>query len=140
MLNADTKPSTPGVKWDGGKPRFDLIPAEIELEVAKVLTVGATKYAPDNWKKVPGGKWRYIAAMRRHISAYQRGEINDPDDGLHHMAHAICCAMFLGEADLTGIPLTDDLELDANIKVNFKTQYLTETGPIDGHLPQTTKD
>lgn len=97
-----------GVKWDGGKARFDLIPAEIEQEVAKVLTVGAAKYAPDNWKKVPGGKWRYIAAMRRHISAYQRGEINDPDDGLHHMAHAICCAMFLGEADITGIPLALD--------------------------------
>lgn len=101
-----------GIKWDGEKERFDLIPPYIELEVAKVLTIGARKYAPDNWKKVPGGKRRYMAAIRRHISAYKRGEIYDPETGLHHMAHAICCAMFMGEADLTGIPLAEEVSED----------------------------
>jgi len=124
----------PGVKWDIGKPRFDLLPAEIELEVAKVLTVGAAKYAPDNWKKVPGGRWRYIAAMRRHISAYQRGEINDPDDGLHHMAHAICCAMFLGEADLTGVPLTpDEAKEIEKATTSFKEVLTNQTEPFVGN-------
>ena len=94
-----------GIKFDGMKARYDLVPPFIENEVAKVLEVGARKYAPDNWKKVPDGKRRYLAALGRHINAYRRGEIFDKDDGLHHMAHAICCAMFLGEADMTGIPL-----------------------------------
>jgi hypothetical protein len=105
-----------GIKWDGDKPRFDLVPPFIEEEVAKVLTVGAAKYAPDNWKKVPDGKRRYIAAILRHISAYRQGETYDQDDGLHHMAHAICCAMFLGEADLTGSPLPPALSSDEQKK------------------------
>jgi len=103
-----------GIKWDHDKPRFDLIPPYIEEEVAKVLTFGARKYAPDNWKKVPDGKRRYLSAIRRHYQAFRKGEQLDPETGLHHMAHLICCAMFLGEADLTNEPLpealTDDKE------------------------------
>lgn len=99
-----------GVKFDGQKPRFDLVPPHIEEEVAKVLEFGARKYAPDNWKKVPDGKRRYLAALGRHVNAYKRGEQCDPETGLHHLAHAICCAMFLGEADLTGTPLPDQID------------------------------
>ncbi|WP_372966610.1 dATP/dGTP diphosphohydrolase domain-containing protein, partial [Marinobacter sp.] len=42
-----------GVKFDDDKPMMDLIPPVMELEVSKVLTFGAGKYAPDNWRKVP---------------------------------------------------------------------------------------
>lgn len=89
-----------GVKYDGDKPRMDLIPPYIEEEVGKVLEFGARKYADDNWKKLDGLEKRYIAAALRHINAIKKGELIDPESGFRHSAHAICCLMFLGEFDL----------------------------------------
>jgi hypothetical protein len=89
-----------GVKYDTDKPMMDLIPPIMEMEVAHVLTFGAAKYGPDNWRKVPDLRRRYIAAAKRHINALQQGEERDPETGLHHAAHAVCCLMFIGEVDL----------------------------------------
>jgi hypothetical protein len=30
------------------------------------------------------------------------GEINDPETGVNHMAHAICCLMFINDLDNSG--------------------------------------
>ena len=84
--------NSPGVKHDQGKPKFSLVPPLAELEVVKVLTFGAEKYAPDNWKKID--PIRYVDAAGRHINAHRRGETADAESGLHHLAHAICCLMF----------------------------------------------
>jgi hypothetical protein len=89
-----------GVKYDDDKPMMDLIPPHMELEVARVLTVGAKKYSPDNWRHVPDMRRRYIAAAKRHINALQQDIMCDDETGLHHAAHAVCCLMFLGEVDL----------------------------------------
>jgi hypothetical protein len=35
--------------------------------------------------------------MLRHAFAIQRGEINDPESGLPHAAHIMCCAAFIVE-------------------------------------------
>jgi hypothetical protein len=87
-------------KDDGGKPRFRLIPPYAELEVVKVLTHGGDKYGDDNWKNCDD--WdRYIDALGRHLNAYRRGEINDPETDMHHLAHLMCCALFLLDRDLT---------------------------------------
>jgi hypothetical protein len=32
--------------------------------------------------------------------AWKSGETLDPESGKHHLAHAMCCAMFLLERDL----------------------------------------
>jgi hypothetical protein len=61
-------------------------------EVVQVLEFGAKKYAPDNWKHVEGH--RYDDALLRHVQAYMGGEMNDPETGLHHLAHATCCILF----------------------------------------------
>jgi hypothetical protein len=98
MLDANLK--TLGRKFDTGKAEYGLVPPHALHETVKVLTVGAQKYARDNWKHVPDRKRRYFDAMERHIWAWKRGEVNDPEDNLHHLAHAICCAMFLYEVDL----------------------------------------
>lgn len=75
------------VKYDTGKERFDLIPPGPLLELAKVYTRGAEKYAPRNWEK--GMAWgRVFAAVMRHLWKYWKGEENDPEDGLSHLAHA----------------------------------------------------
>ena len=86
-----------GKKNDQGKTRMDLIPFGSLEEIAKVLTFGAKEYGPDNWKRVEDSVARYEAALLRHITAYKKGEMNDPDSGLPHLAHAGCCLMFLME-------------------------------------------
>ncbi len=92
-------PPTEGVKHDAEKPRWDLLPFTELEDVVEVLTVGAKKYSPNNWKKVPDAKNRYIAAALRHISARCQDEIYDREDGLSHTAHAICCLLFLSWFD-----------------------------------------
>lgn len=89
-----------GIKYDIAKPMMDLIPPVMELEVAHVLSFGAQKYGPENWRQVPDLRRRYIAAAKRHINALQQGEERDPESGLHHAAHAVCCLMFLGEVEM----------------------------------------
>lgn len=87
--------TTEGVKHDEGKLDLTLIPPELLEEVAKVLMHGAAKYDRHNWTKVPDAEQRYAAAMLRHVLAWQKGEILDPETGLHHLAHAACCVAFL---------------------------------------------
>lgn len=83
-----------GVKFDTGKPRWDLLPPDSLNSVAAVLSYGAEKYAPRNWEK--GMAWgRLIAAQKRHLAAFEMGEIIDPESGLPHLAHASCCALML---------------------------------------------
>jgi hypothetical protein len=83
-----------GVKFDQDKPRMDLLDARAIEQLALVLSFGAKKYAAHNWRKGLS-KSRLIAAALRHIFAYLRGENNDPESGLSHVAHAMCCCMFL---------------------------------------------
>lgn len=89
-----------GVKYDNGKPQWSLLPFRALKEVVEVLTYGAKKYAPDNWKKVPDARRRYIDAGFRHFTAYASGETHDPETGKHHLAHAICCLLYLVAFDL----------------------------------------
>ncbi len=96
--DADNDP-TQGRKFDGDKLRYDLVPWEPMNDVAAVLTHGAKKYAPENWKYVRGARWRYLAAAFRHLVARATGEKADPETGLPHTAHAICCLLFLGWFD-----------------------------------------
>ncbi|NLA84833.1 MAG: hypothetical protein GX854_09995 [Clostridiales bacterium] len=43
-----------GIKYDSEKLRYDLFPVEALEEITKVLTYGAAKYSPDNWRKKEG--------------------------------------------------------------------------------------
>lgn len=91
--------SDEGRKNDDDKLRLDLLPFAAVNHVALVLTYGAEKYAPYNWRKVEGWRWRYFAAALRHLTAWWLGEKNDPESGLPHLAHAACCVLFLLELD-----------------------------------------
>lgn len=84
-----------GVKHDSGKFRFSLLPWNAVKEVIDVLEFGAKKYAPDNWKRVDDHRDRYFNATIRHVTAWYAGEKNDPETGLNHLAHAVCCLLFL---------------------------------------------
>lgn len=88
------------MKFDNNKPRMDLIEPEFLEGIAKVLTLGASKYAPDSWKtQVYEPERRYYAAALRHLAAWKKGEKTDPESGLSHLYHAACNLMFLGYFD-----------------------------------------
>lgn len=87
--------ATEGRKYDTGKPDYTLLPWDAVEEIVKVLDFGARKYARDNWKHVEGAETRYLAAALRHITAHARGEKDDPETGVSHLAHAGCCILFL---------------------------------------------
>ncbi len=79
-----------GVKHDNGKPDLSHISLLLVEEVARVREFGAKKYSRGNWLK--GFKYtRSIAAALRHIFAFSSGEDLDPESGLSHIAHAVCC-------------------------------------------------
>lgn len=84
-----------GMKFDTDKLRFDLIPAIATEGLAAILTYGAKKYKPNNWRSVDPE--RYVAAFERHWHAYVSGELLDPESGLPHLAHCMTNLTFLLE-------------------------------------------
>jgi hypothetical protein len=83
-----------GIKFDGGKIRYDLLSPEFLEETAKVLTFGAQKYGDRNWEL--GMDWhRPFGALMRHLWSWWRGEDYDQESGLHHLSHAACNLQFL---------------------------------------------
>lgn len=99
-VKASQKATTGGRKFDGGKPQYGLLPPLALRATVDVLTFGAEKYEPNNWKNVPDSKRRYFDALQRHLWAWKEGEIIDPESDEHHLAHAMCCLMFLYEHDI----------------------------------------
>lgn len=82
-----------GKKYDEEKPRMALLDPYAMEELSKVLTFGAQKYSAWNWAE--GIHYsRLIGAALRHIFAFLRREDTDPESGLPHLAHALCCLMF----------------------------------------------
>lgn len=88
-----------GQKHDDEKPMYNLLPANAIDSMAKVMTFGASKYAPNSWQMVDNPIERYRAALLRHTFAMQRGELIDDESGLPHSAHAMCCAAFINELE-----------------------------------------
>lgn len=84
------------LKYDDGKVRLELIDPEFIEGVGKVLTFGAGKYEPDNWKKGTSVDEKKIqGSLYRHLTAYMKGEVIDAESGLSHLYHIGCNAMFL---------------------------------------------
>lgn len=105
-----------GRKDDSGKLRYDLMPVDAERMVVDVLTYGAQKYAPENWRYVPDARARYYAATRRHMEAWRSGVMVDPETGLHHLSHAICCLLFQLQLDIEAAnELVSDADLPAHL-------------------------
>lgn len=115
FLDWSVKPTNPHywvwdilASWGGKKPAklIDVLSCAAVLlcpiapesamrdQAARVLAFGAEKYGAHNWRK--GMRWsRLLGAAMRHLAAFERGEILDPETGLHHLGHFGCCIMFL---------------------------------------------
>lgn len=89
-----------GLKYDDNKLRTDLLPVGPLEEVAAVMTFGATKYGDRNWANGLDYSRLYGATLR-HIWAWWRGADEDPETGLHPLAHAVCNLLFILEFDDT---------------------------------------
>ena len=63
--------------------------------LAKTLTMGAQKYGDNNWQGLPDFWKRYKAALLRHLTAIDKGELIDSESGLPHIDHVLCNAVFL---------------------------------------------
>lgn len=85
---------TEGIKYDSDKVRLDLWSPYAIQETGVVLTFGAEKYVAYNWAR--GLLYsRVYAALLRHLLAWWNGEELDSETGRPHLAHAMCCLMFL---------------------------------------------
>ncbi len=96
-----------GMKFDGEKERWDLLPMDALNEVAKVLTFGAKKYKAWNWEHVDDAENRYYAAAERHLRDIQNAKRGlegasefDSESNLLHAAHAACCCLFVASLAL----------------------------------------
>lgn len=91
-----------GTKYDGEKPRLDLVLGDFSralLEVGKVGTFGAKKYEDHNWLLVKEGKERYSNALLRHYLESKDNPI-DRETGLLHLAHLAWNALAILELSL----------------------------------------
>ncbi len=83
-----------GAHFDKGKIRFDLLSPYALEELARIVTYGTVKYESRNWEK--GMKWgKLFGSTMRHLWRFWSGEDLDPESKLPHLAHAMCCCMFL---------------------------------------------
>lgn len=95
-----------GVKNDQDKLPWYLLPSDAVDDVLEVLQYGATKYGDRNWER--GMSWsRPFSALMRHMWAWWRGEVYDPESGKPHLAHAACCVLFLLAYERRGVGVDD---------------------------------
>ena len=67
-----------GARRTDRKPRFDLIPFEFLESVAEVLTLGAARYGPCNWKR--GRKDFFLDAWNHafvHLQKFKEGDASE---------------------------------------------------------------
>ena len=90
-------------KADAGKLPMNLVPTQINRDIAQVRQYGNEKYGdPNNWRKVE--KLRYVAALERHLLAYKdylNGDDGglDKESGIEHYKHMACNMAFICEME-----------------------------------------
>ena len=85
-----------GLRFNEGKIRYDLLPPYAIEQFARVMTKGAEKYSPNNWRG--GMTWSTVlASMKRHIAEFEAGNDYDNETGILHSAHIMTNAAFITE-------------------------------------------
>ena len=111
----DANPEYKGSKFNKDKIMLSLIEPDFTDGLGNVLTYGANKYGKCNWKKgIPEDE--LIDAMLRHLTAYRRGELIDPESNIDHRDHIAANLMF------------------------WRCLYPTEQSLIDGNTTTITSD
>jgi hypothetical protein len=77
-------------KFDSEKVDYSLLEPLVVEMYCTVAQMGAKKYGRNNWKQATADdRYRYEAALLRHIMAYKSGEEIDKESGLSHLSHAL---------------------------------------------------
>lgn len=131
-------------KDDSEKPKMGLISSIALDALAKVLTHGAKKYSPNNWRNGFVHSRPYDA-MQRHLVAYNKGEDIDADSGFPHLWCAFCELMFLIELRETHPEMDDRWKPKSKLRgvvdellTNVATIYLNEDHTHEVSDPKPT--
>jgi len=124
-IPADSKDSNRGLRYNQNKPKLSYCNFGLSVTIgeARVWERGAEKYAPGNWTKgMP--ILECIDSLQRHIDAFQNGENLDPESGLPHVDHIVCCAKILSNS--------------FHERPDFDDRPSTNKGTVDGedYLPR----
>jgi hypothetical protein len=89
------------------KAPMDLLPPDALLETARAMGHGAAKYGRWNFIEAKVCAHTYVAAIGRHWAAYAKGQDDDTESGLKHLAHIAANVFILLTAAQQGT-LNDD--------------------------------
>lgn len=123
--------SNDALRYDAEKLRFDLLPPEAMIELARIYTIGAIKYEDNNWRKGMNYS-KCFGALYRHLLKFQSGQTVDPETGCHHMAQVAWNAIALMVYDLHGSGNDDRIKLD----INDAFEWITGNGAKLGLSPE----
>jgi hypothetical protein len=101
------------------KTPLHLIPKVAVAALSWVMSLGAKKYGPYNWRENSVRESVYIAAAMRHLTLAELGEDIDPESGQLHYAHAMACMAILIDAQASG-NLVDDRPKDPGALACYK--------------------
>lgn len=83
-------------------PTLSLIPSTALVQLGRAMENGGKKYGPFNWRAHPVKSSIYVDAAMRHLMAWQDGEEDAEDSGVHHLGHAMACFAILLDAQEAG--------------------------------------
>lgn len=81
---------------------WSVMPRWVMLQVGRVMSVGAAKYSPFNYRESRISASTYQDAMERHLQLWFDGEDNDDETGVSHLASVIASCALLMDAQATG--------------------------------------
>ena len=87
--------NTEAIKYDDGKLQWNLLPGPEVEQIVHLLTIGAQKYNPENWRQ--GFKWsRVFNALMRHLwKFWWYNESYDEETECHHLTSVALMALWL---------------------------------------------
>jgi hypothetical protein len=97
----------PKTRMGAAKPGVFLVPPLAILEMGRVFVLGAKKYGPYNWRGEKVSYSTYYNAAHRHLAMSLDGENLDPESGVSHLAHVMCCMAIIVDASACGMLIDD---------------------------------